>query len=190
MFSEVKSIRGNACAQLFTNGKFVHLEPITRKALAGEALQSMVDEVGIPDKLVFDGAKEQVGAKSEFMATVRRYRMATWRTEPYSPWQNRAEDQIREVRRRWRLLRQRKRIPPRLWDYAMVHKTKLMNMTARGANGRTGYEEITNFFFEFGHIICSHFIQTIFCLQSRQYFTCMSFHLKLSSRKCLCQNVL
>ena len=99
MFSGVKSIRGNTCAQLFTNGKFVHLEPITRKALAGEALQSMVDQVGIPDKMVFDGAKEQVGAKSEFMRTVRRYHTSFWQTEPYSPWQNRAEDQIREVRR-------------------------------------------------------------------------------------------
>jgi hypothetical protein len=143
MFSGVKIIRGNTCAQLFTNGKFVHLEPIPRKALAGEALQSMVDQVGIPDKMVFDGAKEQVGAKSEFMRTIRRYHTSFWQTEPYSPWQNRAEDHIREVRRRWKLLRQHKNVPVRLWDYAMVNITKLMNFTARGANGRTGYEEIT-----------------------------------------------
>jgi hypothetical protein len=32
MFSGVKSIQGNTCAQLFTNGKFVHLEPMARKA--------------------------------------------------------------------------------------------------------------------------------------------------------------
>jgi hypothetical protein len=94
MFSGVKSIRGNTCAQMFTNGKFVHLEPIVRKALAGEALQSMVNEVGIPDKMVFDGAKEQVGAKSEFMRTLKRYKVAHWQTELYSPWQSRAEDQI------------------------------------------------------------------------------------------------
>jgi hypothetical protein len=52
-------------------------------------------------------------------------------------WQNRAEDQIQEIRRRWRLL------PARLWDYGMVHLTKLMNFTARGKNGRTGHEEVT-----------------------------------------------
>ena len=40
-------------------------------------------------------------------------------------------------------MRQRKRIPTRLWDYAMVHISKLMNMTARGSSGRTGHEEIT-----------------------------------------------
>jgi hypothetical protein len=143
MFSGIKSIRGNTCAQLFTNEKFVHLEPIARKAQAGEALYAMVDEVGIPDKMVFDGAKEQTGQKSEFMRALRKYRVANWQTELYSPWQNRAEDQIREVRRRWKLMCQRKRIPTRLWDYAMVHITKLMNMTARGSNGRTGHEEIT-----------------------------------------------
>jgi hypothetical protein len=72
----------------------VHLKPIVMKALAGEELQLMVDKVGIPDKMVFDGAKEQVGAKSEFMRTLKRYKVAHWQTEPYSPWQNRAEDQM------------------------------------------------------------------------------------------------
>ena len=77
------------------------------------------------------------------MRTIRKNRISFRQTEPYSPWQNRAEDQIREVKRRWKLMRQRCRIPTRLWDYAMVHITKLMNMTARGRNGRTGHEEIT-----------------------------------------------
>jgi hypothetical protein len=36
-----------------------------------------------------------------------------------------------------------KQVPARLWDYAMVHLTKLMNFTARGKNGRTGHEEVT-----------------------------------------------
>jgi hypothetical protein len=40
-------------------------------------------------------------------------------------------------------MRQRKSIPLRLWDYAIVHITKLMNLTARGQNSRTGHEEIT-----------------------------------------------
>jgi hypothetical protein len=69
--------------------------------------------------------------------------MSYWQTEPYLPWQNRAKDQIREVRRIWCLLWQRKKVPARLWDYAMVHITKLMNFTARGQNGWTGHEEIT-----------------------------------------------
>ena len=72
MFSGIKSIRGNTCAQVFTNGKFVHIELVARKSQAGEALNSMIDEVGIPDKLVFDGAKEQTGKESDFMKSVKR----------------------------------------------------------------------------------------------------------------------
>ena len=97
----------------------------------------------IPDKMVFDGTKEQTGRKSEFMQAVRKNRISFRQTEPYSPWQNRAEDQIHEVKRRWKLLRPRRKVPTRLWDYAMTHIMKLMNMTARGRNGRTGHEEIT-----------------------------------------------
>jgi hypothetical protein len=31
MFSGIKSLHGNTCAQIFTNGKFIHLEPNMRK---------------------------------------------------------------------------------------------------------------------------------------------------------------
>jgi hypothetical protein len=121
MFSGIRSLRGNTCAQLFTNGKFVHFEPIERKSQAGETLHLMIDEVGIPNQIISDGAPEQTGMRSEFMRCVRKHRISEWRIEPYSLWQNRAEDQIREIRRRWRLLRQRKKVPAWLWDYAMVH---------------------------------------------------------------------
>jgi hypothetical protein len=40
-------------------------------------------------------------------------------------------------------MRQRKNIPTRLWDYAMVHITKLMGMTAQGHNRRMGHDAIT-----------------------------------------------
>jgi hypothetical protein len=143
MFSGIRSLRGNTCAQVFTDRKYVHLEPGERKSQAGEALGSMIDKVDIPNKIVFNGAKEQPGKKSEFMRLVRKNRISHWQTEPYLPWQNCAEDQIREIQRRWRLLRQRKQVPARLWDYAMVHITTLMNFTARGRNGRTGHEEVT-----------------------------------------------
>jgi hypothetical protein len=142
MFSGIRSLWGNTNAQLFTNGNFVHLEPMERKSQAGEALLSMVNEVGIPDKVIFDGAKEQTGKQSDFMKGIRKYRISNWQTKPYSPWQNCAEDQIQEVKRRWNLLPQQKEVPIRLWYYAMGHISKLKNMMARGPNGRTGHEEI------------------------------------------------
>jgi hypothetical protein len=45
MFSGMKSLRGNTCAQIFTNGKFVHYEPNVRKSQAGESLNPMINEV-------------------------------------------------------------------------------------------------------------------------------------------------
>jgi hypothetical protein len=94
MFSGIRSLRGNTCAQVFTNGKYVHMEPGERKSQAGEALRSMINKVGIPDIIIFDKAKEQTGRKSELMRLVRKNRIAHWQTEPYSPWQNWAKDQI------------------------------------------------------------------------------------------------
>jgi hypothetical protein len=85
MFSGIKSLRGNTSAQLFTNGKYVHFEPMERKSQAGEALHSMIDEVGKPEKMIFDGAREQMGRKSEFMRWIRKHRISHWQIEPYSP---------------------------------------------------------------------------------------------------------
>jgi hypothetical protein len=69
MFSGIRSLKGNTCAQVFTNRKYVHLE-LGEKSQAGEALGSMIDKVGFPDKIMLDGAKEQTGKKSEFMKLV------------------------------------------------------------------------------------------------------------------------
>jgi hypothetical protein len=93
------------------------VEPMDSKSKAGLALCSFSDEVGIPDTLIFDGALEQCGPQTEFMQFIRRNHVNWQNTEPYSHWQNRAEDQIREIRKKWRALRQRRMIPFRLWDY-------------------------------------------------------------------------
>jgi hypothetical protein len=138
MFSRIKSLRGSTCAEVFTNGKFIHLEPMKSKREAGEALHAFGDDVGVPDTLIFYGALEQCGPKSEFMQFIRSNHVH-WRiTEPYSHWQNRAEDKIREIsRKKWRALRLRRKSPNQVWDYAIVHLAKLSNLTAIGSNQRT-----------------------------------------------------
>ncbi len=92
--------------------------------LAGEALRAFGDDVGVPDTLIFDGALEQCSPKSEFMQFIRSNHVH-WRiTEPYSHWQNRAEDKIREIRKKWRALRLRRKAPNQVWDYGLVHLAK------------------------------------------------------------------
>jgi hypothetical protein len=65
MFSKVKSLKGNICAQVFVAENFVRVHPMTTKADAGRALQVLAEDVGVPNNMVVDGAKEQTGANTD-----------------------------------------------------------------------------------------------------------------------------
>ena len=145
MFAKTLSLRQNKCAEVFTNGSFVYVSPTPNKAgnTVAQALTELLNEVGVPNKIVVDGASEKLGPKTKWMAILRDYRIDQGITEAYSHWQNRAEDAIREVRRRWRLLYQRRRIPKRMWDYAVVHIARIMSLTVRAGSDRTPMELIT-----------------------------------------------
>ena len=143
MFSKYKSLSGNTCAQIITNGRFMHPEPLVSKSRAGEAMVSFGHEVGIPDTLVYDGASEQCGRKTEFNKWVRKHQINTRNTEPHSSWQNKAENGIRMMRSKWRSIRRTTRCSPRLWDFGFIHLARLMNKTWRSDLGRTPYEEVT-----------------------------------------------
>lgn len=51
LFSKVKSINGNTCAQVITNGQFTRVCPIVSKASEhiARALREFIDDVGVPD---------------------------------------------------------------------------------------------------------------------------------------------
>jgi len=70
MFSTVKSLKGNSCTQVFTNGRFIKVVPMSSKAQAGEALDTFQQDVGITDRLIFDGAQEHLGPSTDFMKNV------------------------------------------------------------------------------------------------------------------------
>ena len=54
LFSKVKSIAGNTCAQLITNGTFTRVYPLESKSSANiaHALQEFIDDVGIPEQFM------------------------------------------------------------------------------------------------------------------------------------------
>ena len=145
LFAKVTSLKGNTCAQVFTTSDigFIRVHPMNSKSHAGEALQSLAEDVGIPGEIVVDGAAEQVGPKSTFMKTVNYLRTKVKQTKPYSPWQNQAESAIRELKKRWKHRMATKNIPRRLWDYGLVYESEVMSRTARGEDKRTGIERIT-----------------------------------------------
>jgi len=81
------------------------------KSEAGLALQEFIEDVGIPNEMVCDGAGEQVGPKSDFVKTCRRVYCKMRRTESHSPWQNQAEGMIGETKKQWKTKMSAKKVP-------------------------------------------------------------------------------
>ena len=62
---------GNKHAQIFANESFFATAyPMEHKSSAGQAQKQFISDFGIPDKLVCNGAAEQVGKRTEFQSTV------------------------------------------------------------------------------------------------------------------------
>ena len=61
MFSKVKSIRGHRTAQIFMNGQgYDQFYPMKSKCDANAALMSFIQDTGIPEIAVSDGADEMI----------------------------------------------------------------------------------------------------------------------------------
>ena len=129
MFAHHKSLRGNKCAQVFTNGVGYDLfYPLKKESLAVEALNEVIRAVGVPKELVSDGARAEIYGK--FGDVAAEYRVKQRVTEPYSGWQNRAEAAIREIKRGIQRASQRARSPKRLWDYCGEWVSAIRRLTA------------------------------------------------------------
>ena len=98
LFASKKSVRGYTCAQIFTDGKkFFRAYPLVKKGEAHHALTAFIQDVGIPKNFLTDGAKEQ--RDGEWKRIIKHYHIKTHVTEPKSPWQNRAEAGIHELKK-------------------------------------------------------------------------------------------
>jgi transposase len=51
----------------------------------------------------------------DWKQTIDKYRIHGKRTEPYSAWQNRAEREIRELKKAVRRILHSSKAPPRMW---------------------------------------------------------------------------
>ena len=58
LLSKIKSIRGNTCANVFTQGRFTKVVPMTARSDAGQSLVDFRDDVGITERLITDCAGE------------------------------------------------------------------------------------------------------------------------------------
>ena len=100
MFAKVKSLKGNTCSQVFVAENFVRVQPMPTKADVGILLWVFAEDVGVPNYIIVDGAKEQTVPNSAFMQTVQQLKIKIRNTEPYSPWKNRCETTINLLKKR------------------------------------------------------------------------------------------
>jgi hypothetical protein len=112
----MKSIQGNKCAQVFTNGLGYNLfYPLKKELEVGDALNEVIRSVGILKELLSDGAKAETAGR--FAEVTSEHHVKQQTTEPYSRWQNRAEASIREIKCGIKRATLRLKSPKRLWDF-------------------------------------------------------------------------
>ena len=147
MFGRTKSLDGNIGAQVFANREyFCTAYPTDSKKFCGKALQTFCKEFGAPEKLTFDGAKEQVKSGTDFMKAIREYEIIPHVIEPDRHNQNKVEGVIREIRKKWYRVMLKKKTPRRLWDYGLRWVCEIMQRTASWSGsleGRTPLEMVT-----------------------------------------------
>ena len=98
MNGRYKSLDGNKHAQIFANESFFATAyPMEHKSSAGQALKQFISDFGIPDKLVCDGAVEQVGKRTEFQATAQKHAIDLHVTEPHRHNQSKVEGVVWEI---------------------------------------------------------------------------------------------
>ena len=89
--------RKNRYAQVFcTNFGWKRAYPMETKGEAHKGLRKVFQDVGVPHTLVVDNAKEQIQGDFKRLATKHGARIKS--TEPYSPWQQAAENAIKELK--------------------------------------------------------------------------------------------
>ena len=134
MFAEKPSARGNTCAQLFVSAEgFADGMPLKTKADAPEALERLCRNVGIPKLLVSDGAKEEL--YGDWGRIVKNNLIQIRQTEPYSGWQNRCEDEIREVKKHYNRIMMINKCPSAFWDFGWEYTVEMRKRLSRRAAG-------------------------------------------------------
>ena len=138
MDGRIKSLQGNCYAQVFANkGYFSKVYPLGNKSEAGDALKTFCAEFGVPEKLVFDGSKEQTGKNTEFMKQIKKHGIDFHIAKAERHNEVPAEGVICELRRKWFCVMIRQRVPNRLWDYGFKWVSEINSMIYSGAGGNT-----------------------------------------------------
>jgi hypothetical protein len=143
LFSEHPSSRMFECAQLFvTDHGFCQIYPMCSKSDAPYKLDLFCKTYGLPQILLTDNAPEET--KGEWLKVVKQFLLIQHTVEPHSAWQNRAELEIRELKKHFRRIMHRSRCPEAFWCYGLQYTCHLRQLMARPSlEWRTPYEILT-----------------------------------------------
>jgi hypothetical protein len=143
-FSAVPSLNNCKMAQIYTNDlSFTKVYPMQAKSDVADTLSAFIHEVGIPHALHSDDAKELM--HGSFKQLCKDYSIPCTYTEPYSPWQNRAEGSIRDLKRHVHRKMVSRGVPQRLWDFCCKWSCEVRNKSAGNLyllENRTPYEAV------------------------------------------------
>ena len=144
MDGRCKSLDGNKYAQVFANkAYFSRIYPMDSKTKAGDALRLFCQEFGVPERLTFDGSKEQSKSGTQFMKQIRTHNIDYHISEPDLHNQNPVEGVIREIRRKWYRTMIRNKVPREFWDYGIRWVSETMSLTHSSAGSLQGSIPIT-----------------------------------------------
>ena len=86
----------------------------------------------------------QEGAKTKFMALVKKMRIIVHWSEKGRHLQNHKVDgEISLLKQLWYNIMDRRQVPKRLWDFGLVWCAEVLSVTAWGADARTGHKQVT-----------------------------------------------
>ena len=144
-----KSIRGYIGGVLYTNRiGFKKFYPCQTEGgnETGHSLRSFVDVIGLPYAMHSDNHTNF--KEGLFKRLLKKFGIYQSFTEPHSPWQNRAEPAIGEVKRYARQLMQRTSTPIRLWCFCYEYSADVLSLLATDRydlHGRTAYEAVMHY---------------------------------------------
>ncbi len=147
--SSVTSLRGYIGGNIYVNKLgFKKFFPMSTEQGAESAatLKSFIQMVGIPRSIHSDNHKNF--AEGDFRRTCRKFHIPQTFTEAHTPWQNRAEPAIKEVKAYARRLMISTLTPIRLWCFCYEYAADILSLCASGRfdlQGRTSYEHVVGY---------------------------------------------
>ena len=100
------------------------------KSEVGTILERINWDVGVENKIFMDNAPKQTGYNTEMQRVERLARMEVRTTDPYSPWQNKAESVIKIIKVKAKRIIVQKNITKRVWYFGMVSEAEIYSPTA------------------------------------------------------------